>query len=613
MLKSNALFAPTPACATEGSSGQLLPLLPEGCTSCSSELHRSKCSSCSCCGCCCPRCADGVPSRPGTASENDTCRCSGWCCWCVLALPSLASAVATAAPVLPLGSPGPPLTCPFARGAPGAAARLPALWLGVPPSLGALRSSEKLRSTLLALPAEDDEKLVLILCPAVKLSRPVVPSSPCVLKSSPMNPKLLLLCCTCVAEFKDWCAWLKRAEVTSSRMPVRSVSSWVLPARSLPQLRCDSVCWTCRQQQNRVARCANPQICQCGAHSHRKLCGCLSWVTEHALAWDASLAGVCSSPVLLLLLLLRLLSLCLTCRLKATASSASWKATVHESPCAQHQRQHIHSHDALHILTAPGNTPDPRLSTVAQPVPLTHTQTAQPSPALPEEQSAFVVLAVTRAARPLTHSGINTLTSLSLHELHSTATNMLTHTDTHTYTRTHSSTRTSWSMMYPAWLCEALRRMLLWMPMALFISTGYRLVRSEKSFTSVTTMLTVTLSPGLLTLGAPLDLFACGSSSSSSVISNHDAGKSARGQQGTCCKHRRTKPLERPCTQGRWGTGMHAAQHRSDAVRTCRILSLSQRGRVVRYCHQASSAMISTAAAATTPTMMAVGGWWLSG
>ena len=44
--------------------------------------------------------------------------------------------------------------------------------------------------------------------------------------------------------------------------------------------------------------------------------------------------------------------------------------------------------------------------------------------------------------------------------------------------------------------------------MALFIASGYWRVRSEKSFTSVTTMLTVTLSPGLLALGAPRDRLA---------------------------------------------------------------------------------------------------------
>jgi hypothetical protein len=87
------------------------------------------------------------------------------------------------------------------------------LLVGMPSSLAACLGMVKLRSALLALPAEE-LKLVLILlctlstCPAVKLSIPsaVAASWPCVLyDSSPMNPKLLPLLRTRVDPLTlDW-------------------------------------------------------------------------------------------------------------------------------------------------------------------------------------------------------------------------------------------------------------------------------------------------------------------------------------------------------------------------------------------------------------------------
>lgn len=181
------------------------------------------------------------------------------------------------------------------------------------------------------------------------------------------------------------------------------------------------------------ARYANPQTCQCIAHNNTPgtCAGACLVVTRRTLAWGASLAGVCSSPVLLLLLLLGPVSLCLTCRLKATASSASWKATVQESPCAQHQHQHIHSHDVLHILTAPGDPDCP----VAPPVALTDTSARG-------AVSPCGAGCDTCCPSPDTLRHTHTCTSLSLHKLNSIATHVFSHTHRHTHTHTNTPAHT---------------------------------------------------------------------------------------------------------------------------------------------------------------------------
>lgn len=149
------------------SSGQLLPLFPEGCTISSSELQRSNRSSCCCCGCCTALLEGLLASRPGTASENDTCRWSGWC-WLLpdATFWSLTGGAAAAVPPTPLpaapsAGPAPAFPRPLGRlaGTGATAGLLPA----GNSSLTARRPTVKLRSAALLPRPTDDEKLALTL------------------------------------------------------------------------------------------------------------------------------------------------------------------------------------------------------------------------------------------------------------------------------------------------------------------------------------------------------------------------------------------------------------------------------------------------------------------